>query len=155
VSLTSTGIQAALAQSTGEVFIELLTISLDDATETFRIARNTENVTSNGNTFTGCAFEMDLPNDDGESISSIRLRVDNVDRFLTEAVRTYSEGTVLFEVVLASDPDNLQAGPFNFVIDEAVIDSETVEFRLTIESLLSAPAARHKFTPGKFPALFK
>ena len=155
MTLTADFIRAALAEQTGEVFVELLEIDLDDGTETLRIARNNEDVTSGGETYTACGFDMRLPDSTGEHVRGMDVKIDNVDRFLTEAIRTYSSGTVTFQMVLASAPDNVQVGPIEFRITEAQVEAATAIFKLTAEDLINKSSSRHKFTPGKFPALFK
>jgi len=153
VSLTAR--QALFDQETSEVFLPLLTISHTDMT-TLRFVNNNEDVTSNGNTFSAFSFDIALPSeeDDG-SISQVEIKIDNVDRKIVQSIRDISSAPdVQLDIVLASDPDTAEAGPFNFTLQQARYDAITVTGTLGYPSVLDEPYPGDVLTPQNHPAAF-
>lgn len=147
--------QASYAQETGEVFLALLTISQADLASPIRIVNNYENVTSNGNLYVGFPFEIDLPDDKMENIPRVTLKIDNVDRSIVEAVRTMtSPATITLDIVLASQPNTVEASFGGFVLRDVGYDALTVQGALAMEDVLNEPYPADSFTPNFFPGLF-
>ena len=65
MTLTSiTAIEAAFAPETAATFLILAEFSHDDLAQTIRVANNRQDVTSNGNVYTGVPFSIRLITDD-------------------------------------------------------------------------------------------
>jgi hypothetical protein len=85
----------------------------------------------------------------------VALSIDNVDRTIVEAVRTVSSPpTASLSVVLASDPDTVEAGPFELTIREVQYDALVVTATMAVEDILNEPFPGDLFTPQNFPGLF-
>lgn len=154
-SLTTTAVQAANAQETGEVFLILLTISHASLSPSIRVVGNTEDIVSNGETFLAFPFEITLPDDAPESVAQVSLKIDNVDRQIVDAIRSISSPpTVSIDVILASDPDTIEAGPFNMTLLQSDYDVLTVTGELVFEDVLNEPFPGDSFDPVGFPGLF-
>lgn len=142
------------AQETGEVFLILLTITHDDLAEPIRVVCNTENVTSRASVFLATYFEVELPADDGESVSSARLSFDNVDRAIVQAIRSIATAPdVLMEIVLASQPDTVEAA-FDFVLQAPEWSAQMVSGQLVFEDEINVEMPAHKMSPNLFPGIF-
>ena len=145
---------AITAQETPEVFLILCTIQHADM-ETLYFARNTQDVISRGNTYWGWPFEIALPDETDDALPTPQLRIDNVDRRIMQGVRLLTTApSVLLEVVLASTPDVVEAGPFPFTLRGVEYDALVITATLAPEDVLNEPAMQYRFTPQTTPGLF-
>lgn len=149
--------QAALAsihaQETDEVWLVLLTISGTGMT-TIRVVNNTEDVYSRGDTFLAFPFEIQLPGEDADMPPAARLRIDNVDKRIVEAVRSINTPpNVTIEVVLASQPNTVEIAFTNMTMRSVEYDADSVRGDLVFETIFSEPVT-YSVTPNRFPGLF-
>ena len=153
--LSTTAIRALTAQETGEIFLSLITITHEDLAAPLYFVNNTENITSRGVEFLGWPFEIALPDEREDALPTVQIRIDNVDRRIMEGIRGLTTApTVLLEVVLASAPDVIEAGPINFTLRCVEYDALVITGTLTPEDMLNEPAMQFSFTPALFPGLF-
>jgi len=154
-TVSSTFKAAFFAQETGEVPLILLEISHADLSATIRLVNNTEDVDSNGETYTAFPFQINLPYDDEEGVMpTVQLEVCNVDRTIVEAIRSIdSPPTVKAALILASDPDTLEAGWWEFTLKNATYTAEAVTADLSYEDILNDGFPEGSFTPEEFTAL--
>ena len=155
-SLSSTFMQAALAQDTDEVPIVLITIDHDEILDgPLRFSSDGVDTTSRGNTYYSYPFELTLPQDDADQLPRARLRIDNIAREIVQGIREISSAPeVMFEIVLASDPDTVEMSMPDFKLKNAGWDSLVVEGELTVEDFADEPYPADKFTPAEFPGMF-
>jgi hypothetical protein len=72
-----------------------------------------------------------------------------------KSLRTVSSPlAVELEVVMASSPDIVEAGPFNMALVTAEYDALTVNGELAFEDVLNEPFPGHAYVPGDYPGLF-
>ena len=151
---SSTFKSAAFAQETAEVMLIALTITHADLAAPIRVVNNHANIVSNGNTYVGFPFEIDLP-DVGNQLPRVTLRIDNVDRQIVDSLRVISSPFDLkLEVLLASQPDTIEASFEGLKAISARYDALTVEAELGFEDVLSEPYPGDSFTPARNPGLF-
>lgn len=150
----STNARAALyASQSDEVWLQLLTIEHDDIGIPIRLVANTEDIVSDGNTFTAFPFELAIP---ATAQESVELIVDNVTRELIEEVRAIDTPLdITLEIVLASDPDTVEAGPFVFQSRSVEYDVSRMRFTLAYEPILNEPFPAYDYTPIDYPGLFQ
>ena len=154
-TLSSTAKQAIFAQETGEVFLMLITISHAALSPSLRFVGNTQDVVSRGDTYLGWPFRIALPAEFDDQLPTVQLQIDNVDRRIMEGVRALTSApAVTLEVVLASAPDTVEAGPFAFTLKAADYDALVISGTLAFEDVLNEPYPQYAFTPGSFPGLF-
>ena len=154
--------QAAMAQETGLVLLCALTIEHENLTTPLRIVNNTEDIVSNGNTFTAVGFDIRLPEDREEGFGKAKLKINNVDQWLTPTIRSLA-GDIMVTFELLS-PSDLTASPKEFDNVELPFapmrlmnvsyDEWTVEGDMTHEASSVKGFPAHRFTPTGFPGLF-
>lgn len=154
-TLSAAAASAILARETAEVFLACLTIS-GPGLDTLRAVNNTEPVMRASGTFHPYPFEAVLPEDTESASPQVQLRVDNVDRQVTRALRDYvGVPQCVLEIILASDPDHVEVGPFVFsllAVDyDAVVITGTLGYE---EDFLNQAVPAQTYTPTNSPGLF-
>lgn len=134
-AVSQQALQALLAQATSEVFIPCLRIDHPAFDEPIRLAYNTETVHRADGDYLPYAFQIKLPDQLEDSIPSVQVIVDNTDLAVNDAIRTLvGAPDVRFEVVLASSPDTIEAGPFDFKLQQATADADTISGALGLDA---------------------
>jgi hypothetical protein len=153
--LSPVAAEAILARETGEVFLVCLTVS-GDGLDTLRAVNNTESVVRAGGTYHPYPFEAVLPEDSDAASPQVQLRIDNCDRQVTRALREYSGvPQCTLEVILASDPDTVEVGPFEFSILAVEYDAMVISVNLGYEEdFLNQAVPAQSYTPTSSPGLF-
>lgn len=154
--LSSAAARSILAEDTAEVWLCLLTITHPDM-ETIRIVNNTEAVTRGSVTFQPYSFEASMPDDTDDAAPNVALRIDNVDRDITRQIKSLQgpRPQVRLEVVLASQPSQVEMGPFNFTALQ--VDWDLMELGVQIgyqEDFLNQGVPAQTYTPSNSPGLF-
>ncbi len=161
---TPNGIIAANAQTTGEAWLTLLELDHATFSEPIRVTDNKVGVVSNGNAYIAWPFELKLPDDDAAERPVARLRIDNVGEFdvdgekrtIVDIIRAcVGAPTVAISIVLASDHDQVEAGPMDFTLrDVRAPDELVIEGDLYLEDVLNEPFPADSFVPSQYPGLF-
>lgn len=145
---------AAFAESTDEAVLVLLTLS-HASFPTVRLVNNPEAVTSRGNVFSPFPFLVTPHREDGDSFSGATLQIDNVSRELIAEIRGLtSPADVVMELVIASEPDTVQRGPWRFVISRVSYDALVISAELGVELVLDEPYPGDRYDPAHFPGLY-
>ena len=161
----STALRTAVnADSTDEVFLLLLRIDDPSLSEPIRVVNNLTPITSNGEKYVGHPFEVALPDEDPDQAARVQLRIDNVGEVedpdtgetvsVAKVLRAVEgQPTVELEVVLASDPHTVEAGPFAMTLVQTEVDALVISGDLAFEDVLNEPFPG-LFTPVTHPGLF-
>ena len=166
-TISQTARTAVYSQSTEEVFVLLMQISNEvDPGQPIRVALDNENLTtkltasgvdtySTGVEFIGGYFGIELPEEAGENIQSVRISIGNVDRQIVQAIRLANNPPeVLIWVVLRSTPDIVEAGPYYLILNNADYDATIVTAELRFDDITNRRFPQHDFTPFVTPGLF-
>jgi hypothetical protein len=155
-SISATAKRAIFAGQTGEVFVCLLTLSHPSLDVPIRVCNDAVSVTSNAVEFIPYPFQLVLPDEDDGVAPQVTLEIDNVDRQIVAAVRRANGEPISVElsIVLASQPDIVEAGPFSFKLRSVNYDKSVVSGTLQFEDLLNEPMPGDTMTPSRFPGLF-
>ncbi|HET6805329.1 MAG TPA: DUF1833 family protein [Frateuria sp.] len=147
--------RAMFAQETGEVFLVCLTITHPDI-PTQRLVNNSEPVVRSAGTYNPCPMQLRLPDQREDQLPQVDIVVDNVDREVLRLLRTISGvPQVTMEVILASSPDTVEAGPFNFSLKNATYDVLVINATLGFEDdILNQQVPAMCYTPTNSPGLF-
>lgn len=153
--LSTAARSAFFAPETDEVVLLLLTIEEDSLEDPIRVVHNTESIVSRGETFLPFAFSIELPVESGDAPRPVRIQIDAVDQSVIRAIRlAASQPKVTMEVVLASDPDTVEAGPFVLRLESASYTAVSIVGEISFEGVERVRSNNHKFTPYLFPDLF-
>jgi hypothetical protein len=147
--------QAIFGPQTSEVFLPLITIAHAALSPSLHFVSNTQDVTSRGNLYRGWPFQITLPGEFEDQQPVVQIQIDNVDRLIMEGVRALTSApTITLEVILASSPDTVEAGPFVFTLKAADYTALYITGTLAFEDVLNEPWPRFLFTPTVAPGLF-
>ena len=146
------------AATIDDAFLFLLTIQ-DDSDPAkpvvLRAVNNLEDVVSNGETYTAFPFDVILPNDQGQRPQTLTLAAPNVGRELIQVLRqNLTPPTVKLDLVLSSDPDQIQKTIDFLTVSGATYTSEMVEFSLVTSGIFQRKTISSTYHPSEFKALF-
>ena len=149
-------LQAMLAQETPEVFLCCLTIAHPSLADPLRLVSNTEPLERAAGTYQPYPFKIHLADQRDDEIPQGQVSVDNVDLAVNEQLRTLSGmPTVTLEVVLASQPDTVEAGPFEFNLQSITSTAETIDGTLGFEDdVFAQQVPGQNYLPSNSPGLF-
>jgi hypothetical protein len=146
-----------LAQETGEVFLICLTISHASLAAPFLLVNDQVPLSRAAGDFQPFAFSIAMPNEQEDTLPQVTMTIDNVDTAILQQIRTLGgeRPSVSMEVVLASSPDTVEAGPFDFSILAIDYDAGSVKGTLGFEEdLLNTVFPSGTYTPTNSRGLF-
>lgn len=159
--LTTNAKKAMTAPETDEVLLNLLTVSYDGE-PILRVVDNTQEITSNGQTYTPCGFTVQLPDQSGDGNKSCRLMIDNTDISIYRAIKSAviqsrnenKEISCTAAVIMASEPDNYIEGPLNFILRNINADVNAISGELFDSYMHDRKFTAMTYNPNDFPGLF-
>jgi len=155
MALSPAATESAFAAETAEVWLKLLTITHPSLAQPIRVVNDTQDLVSRGETHVAYPFEIDLPMQSAEEMAEVQLSIDNVDRAIGDALGAMDgPATVSIEVVLASSPDVVEAGPFVMIMRDVEVTAAVVTATLAFEDILSEPFPAETFSPARYPGVF-
>ena len=153
-TLSSAGLATANCEYTAEVLLVVLLSNHPDLSQPIRVCTNNENITSNGHEYIAIPFEVQLPGEDPDQPGKATIKIDNMDPVIIDTLRSISTPpTVVLRVILASQPNTIEAEFAGLVMRNCEYDASTVSAELNFESILVEPVAL-SMTPNIFPGLF-
>ncbi len=153
-TLSDDAVASQNAEQTDKVWITLVTIEHDDLDAPIRVCDNNEAVISNGETFLPYAFELDLAGEDGDRQTVARIKIDNTEKEIVEAIRAITTPPdVTLQIVLDSDPDTVEVQQSGLKLRGVRFDVGGVEGDLVFEAVAVEPIAT-TMNPAMFPAMF-
>lgn len=154
-SLSSSARAAFFSPEMDDVVLLLLTIDEESLSEPIRVVHNTEDIVSRGDAYVAFQFAVELPAETGDAPRPVRIQIDAIDQSVVKAIReAVGQPRVTMEIVLASDPDTVEAGPFDFRLESATYSAVTITGEVNFESVEKTRSLNHKFSPFLFPDLF-
>ncbi len=147
--------EAINASNTAEVFLTLIEISHPSLVTPLRFVNNTVDIIRNGNTYTAVAFDFTPPVDEEGTIQNASVAIDGVDRSIVEVIRDLTTPpTLTTYIILASDPDNEEAGPWEFVLRNVNYNVTSISGDLVYQNYIQEYASIYKYNNINFPALY-
>jgi hypothetical protein len=154
-TLTANAVVSLNALETDNAFWILVTVDHPELGAPYRYVNNTQNVTSNGNEFVGYPFEITLAVDDGETLPSVEVKFDNVDRELMEVIRGLTSAPrITLQLVLSNAPDVVELSLEDLELMDINYDLQSISGRLVSSDLLNAPYPCDAYDPAQFAGLF-
>jgi hypothetical protein len=146
-----------LAQETGEVFLVCLTLSHPSLSAPYLLVNDQAALVRTAGTFQPFAFDISLPNEQDDALPQVTMTIDNIDTEILVAIRNLGgqRPTVMMEVVLASSPNTVEVGPFNFNILSINYTDATIQGTIGFEDdLLNTAFPADSYTPTNSKGLF-
>ena len=129
----------------------LLEIDHADLADPIRVVNNKENVTSNGDEYTGYPFEISLPEANENSASRAKLRIDNVSREIGQSIRVIASPlSVTIRIIRQETPNVIEAEFSGMKLRNTNYDALSVEGTLLFEDLTREPFPAHTFNPANY-----
>lgn len=139
--------------SSGEVFLFL--IEIDYGTGTHRLVNNNEDVIHNGNVFTAYPFQIVLAPEDGETLPTVQVSFDNVDRLLIDAVRSATTAPVVeLKLVLASAPNVAEMVIPDLALRNVSYTANKLTGTLYVGDIMNQKFPADYVTPQQYGGLF-
>lgn len=153
--ISTTAREAVNASQTDQIFLVILDIDHTDLPAPIRVVNNNESIISNGVTYIPTAFDFILPAQEDGVISNSTLSISNVDRVIVQAIRSISSPPIVtVRVILASDPDTVEAGPFQFTLTDVTYNRNTVSGSLIYQLYVRDNCGTIRYKNNTFPGLF-
>ena len=139
-----------------EAPLVLLEINHPALPQPVRVVNDTEDLVSNGNTYFGCPFRCELPDDFEGQMARARLAVDNVGRDLMYWIETSNGGqgsTVTMRQAMRSRPDVIE-WEITMNLYNVTADFREISGDLGFENLFGRPAIAMTYRPDTAPGVF-
>lgn len=155
-TVSSTFRSALNSQETSEVYVVLLKINHADMAAPLYVCSNDENVVSNSDTYVPFPFQLSLVSEQDDGLPIAQLQIDNIDRSIVQNIRplTGAKPTVIISIVLASDPNTIEAGPIVTNLSNISYDAFVVTGTLVGAELFTETYPKTIFNPTDTPAVF-
>lgn len=142
------------AQESDVPFLMLVTLT-HPSFPTIRLVNNSEDIISNGETFTAFPMRIRLPMDDGESTREVSIEFDNVSLTLIDELRTVTTPIdVKVDMILSSNPDDIQISLDELKMRNVTYNKQIVSARLYLDSFLNVELTSERYSPKLYPGLF-
>ena len=154
-ALSPVFLAALHGQESGEVLLPLVKLAHTSWPDSLRFVPDWQEITHGGEIYSLLSPEIALPDDEAEGLPVLRWQADAVSQELIQRLRQVTDPIAARVVwVLASQPDTVEAGPFELEIRAADYDATTVRGTMGVEPILDAPFSAKAMTPKTCPGLF-
>lgn len=133
----------------------LMLVRLYESPSTVYLVSNTEDIISNGNTYTAFPVDITLAEEDGEQKTQVFIEFDNVSLDLIGAIRTTTDPIPCeIDVVLASNPDVVEMSIKDLLIRNITYDAKKIRATLMQDDFLNSRFPAGSYTPIDYPGIF-
>lgn len=154
--ISPTAMQALLAQQTSEVFLSFLRVEHPSLAEPRRLVCNTQPIERADGVYEPYAFNAPSPAQKEDRIPQTSITIDNTDLELGAALRGLrGKAKITLFTALASQPDVIEEGPFEFDLNAAEGDQNAITASVGYDSSVfdeNLPA--QSYTPTNSQGLF-
>ena len=148
-------LESAYGPETDVVWLVLATISHDSLSEDIRIVNDLEDITSNGNLYLACPFEITLPNDTDLGPPVAQVQIDDVSLELKKSLRELATPPAFHIAVVSSDdPDTIEAEYAGLTLQGVKASEGVVRGTIGLDDLRLEAFPAHNFSPTYFQGLF-
>ena len=157
-TVATTVIAAFNAQTTTQAFYSLLTVTHPSWGTPVRLVNNTEDIVSNGNTFSAFPFSVVLLADDDGSAPRLRVSIANTTRIIVSEMRAVAGSrtriTATLSVVSSIDNNTAIADFPDFDLVNVSYNSEVMSFDLVVDPFMTEAFPALSFAPSLTPGIF-
>jgi hypothetical protein len=140
-------------QSSNDPFLMLVTLHNNETP--IYLVNNVEDIVSNGKTYLSFPMKITLAPDDGESVRTVKLILDNVSRDLIYEIRSNTSPIeVTIDMILASRPDDIQVSLENLSIRNVVYNAQQISADLYMDDVLNTEMPSERYNPSDYPGIF-
>lgn len=151
-TLSQAALDAIHAQNSDRAWLTMLEIG-DGVEAPLRLVANPVNVVSDGYTYIGFPFEMNLPQQKGEGRAA-QIAISNIDRQIVRMLREMDTAAdVLIRVALDHDPDTIEYELSGLKLRNVDGAGDRLSGDLLFEDIDTEPAC-DTVTPNRFPGAF-
>jgi hypothetical protein len=153
--LSDPATRAVLAPETDKVFLHLLTIETSGGM-VLRFVDNTQDVVSQGQTFTAAGFTIILPEQSSDGPRPCKLAIDNTDLavFTTIKLAVGQTTTVTICVITADAPDIYERGPLKYRLRNVRATKETIEGEVYDFYIADRKFPKDTYSPEDFEGMY-
>jgi AAA+ superfamily predicted ATPase len=120
-----------------------------------RIVNNLENITSNGEVFNAFPVRIDLSIDDGKTMQTVKMTIDNVTLEMIEWLRTVTSPIpVTIQTIFSGSPDIIEQQISDLIIRNIRYNAMTIEATLMADDDLNQKVPSDTFNNYDFPGLY-
>lgn len=120
-----------------------------------RIVNNLEDVTSNGNVFTAFPVRIELSADDGKTLQTVKMTIDNVTLEMIEWLRSVTSPIpVTIQTIFSGSPDIIEQQISDLIIRSIKYNSMTIEATLFADDDLNQIVPSDTYNSNDFPGLY-
>lgn len=146
--------QQITARDKEQAVLLLVTLS-PPGFDVVRIVNNLVDITSNGEIFIALPLKVDLSVDDGKTLQTVKLTIDNVTLEMIEWVRSVTDPIpVLIQTIFSGEPDIIEQQISDLVIRNIKYDSHTIEGTLLADDDLNQTVPSDTYNSNHYPGLF-
>lgn len=146
--------EALFLQETGEVFLEIITITAEGL-DPIRVVNNTQDIISGGQVYRASRFKVRFPSGKIGSSTKATIEISNVDRRPVEVVRKSKEPITLSAALIkASTPDVIEQGPFEYTLRQTRWVGTSLSADLIDDADGNIAIPRLHYNSQDFPALY-
>lgn len=134
----------------------LLELAAPSFSEVLRLANDTQNWESNGETFTGFPFRFKLPTDASGQPPKAVLEIDNVGREITADLESLQPGEIVTATLMVTDredPDDIHQS-FTLPLTNVLANQSVAVAQLGVDYIMRQQSVRIRYTPFTAPGIF-
>lgn len=150
-------LQAMFAQQTAELFLMCLAIDHPTFTDPILLVYDTVPLVRSTGTYQPFAFQCALPDQTDDQLPQVKVTIENTDLSVAQAIRQLTGlPAVTLDVVLASQPDTIEAGPFYFAMTDIQVNASTITGTLSYEEdIFAQQVPGQQYLPTNSPGMFQ
>lgn len=120
-----------------------------------RLVNNLTDITSNGNVFKAFPISVNLSADDGETLQTAKLTIDNVTLEMIDWVRAVVDPIpVIIQTIFSGSPDIIEQQLSDLVLRQITYDSTTIVGSLFADDDLNQMVPSDTYNSRDFAGLF-
>lgn len=148
-------LRATNAEDSDQILVPLIELSHPEWPVPYRFVRDELPLVHQTYVYEPAAFDISLPDDAEEGAPIMDWSIDNTDLRLVDIIRSV-RNQIYARVfwVLVSQPDFIEAGPFEVELVGAEYDADRLGGPMTLEPILDEPFGFLKMSPKNAPGLF-
>ncbi len=134
----------------------LILVTINDGTGTpLRLVNNIKDVVSRTNTFTAFPMSIDVSPDDGDTLQTVQLTIDNASLEMVDWVRTLTNPVpVIIETVFSGSLDTVELSLTNLVIRNIKYNTTSITANLMADDDLNQQIPSDTYNSYDFAGLF-